>query len=91
MFEGITAAKILTTSPWVLLALTFYLIMRGYLVPRSTLEDMKEDRNAWRDAHGVSETARAEQTAQVADLLDALQTVEQLIRALPRQQGRGGR
>lgn len=93
MFEGIPLGPaIVASSPWVLLALTVLLLLTGRIVPRSTLADMKEDRDAWREAHRISEQARVEQLAQGAEMLRGLETTEQLVRALPtRQQSRGGR
>lgn len=75
-----------------LLALAFYFLMTGILVPRRSLEDVKEDRDAWREAHRLSEEARQELQSQNTTLLETTRTIEELIRALPsRQQGRGGR
>lgn len=94
MFEGVTiGGALLASSPWVLLAIGFFLLMTGHLVPRRTLTDMKEDRDAWRKVADVSETVRAEQTRQNNQMIAALETVEQVVRALPtrQQHGRGGR
>lgn len=91
MLEGITAAKVLASSPWVLLALGVFLLMRGLLVPRRTYEDIREDRKEWRDAHRISEEARIQQGAQIEELLRGFETMEQLIRALRGGDDRGGR
>lgn len=48
-------------TPAALLGLGVLLILRGYLVPRRYLEDVEHDRDEWRAAHRISETARQEE------------------------------
>ena len=45
----IPADWILQGSPWGLLALGFYLLMTGRLVPRRSVEDVLRERDEWRD------------------------------------------
>lgn len=58
-------------------------ILWGRLVPRRTLEDVIKDRDEWREAHRISETARAEGQKQVDELLEHARTTDAFIRALP--------
>lgn len=72
-----------TLTPAGLLALVIILIAVGRLVPRRTLEDTIHDRDEWRTAHRISETARAELASQVSELLEHARTTESFIRAIP--------
>lgn len=45
---------------WALAASCVWLVYRGELVPRRTLEDATHDRDEWRAAHRISEAARLE-------------------------------
>ncbi len=69
------------------------LIIRGSLVPRSVLEDVRSDRDAriaevlaerdtWRDAHKESEAARIEAQAQLGEMLEFSRTADQAFRAI---------
>lgn len=74
-------ASVLT--PAGLAALPYLLIAFGRLVPRRTLEDAIHDRDEWRAAHRISESARAELAGQVTELLEHARTTDMFIRALP--------
>jgi uncharacterized protein (DUF3084 family) len=76
-----------------LVTLVVLLILRGGLVPRSVLEDVRKDRDArvaevigerdtWRDAHRESEAARMEAQAQVGELLELSRTADHVLRAI---------
>lgn len=65
-------------------------VLLGRLVPRRTLEDILRDRDEWRAAHKISETARevseharAEGQKQVTELLEHARTTDAFIRSLP--------
>lgn len=66
----------------VLLGIAVLLIIRGSLVPRSVLEDMKQDRNEWRSAHEVSEAARIESMKQVESLLINARHTDEILQKL---------
>lgn len=84
MFDGISiSGAMIASSPWVLLGLTFFLIITGKLVPRSTLQDAIDERNKVWDALQLSEQARLEAMTQMTNAVDALDSVAQVIRALP--------
>jgi len=64
------------------------LIFRGAMVPRRTYDDMVHDRDEWRAAHRISETARQVSADQVDELLEHARTTDAFIRALPNPQGK---
>lgn len=70
-------------TPAGLLAVVILLIAMGRLVPRRTMEDVIHDRNEWRAAQRISESARAEQDETLRGLLKSMETLEAFIRALP--------
>jgi hypothetical protein len=66
----------------VLLGLAIILILRGRLVPRSTYDDLRADRDQWREAHRLSEEARLTQTRQLDAVLEVGETVKNVMNAL---------
>lgn len=89
MFEGIPLSALTPLGMLVLvLGLPYLQIARGKLVPRSTLDDVIHDRNEWRTAHRISESARQEGADQVAELLEHARTTDAFIRSLPHPGGR---
>lgn len=79
----------------VLVGITVLAILRGYLVPRSVVTDLRADRDKriaeliaevtrWRDAHERSETARLEAQAQAGELLELSRVATRFFAALPR-------
>lgn len=71
------------TAP-ALLGLFVWLVFNGYLVPRRTYQDMKDDRDYWRQAHSISEEARGVKDEQLNVVKDIGQTVMMFSRALDR-------
>lgn len=69
-----------------LLALVVLMVLRGLLVPRSTLKDMREERDTWRSAYQESEASRRKDQAHVGELLELSRTAIPLLRALPTPQ-----
>ena len=76
------------------LALPYLQIARGKLVPQATvdrmvtehvreLEDRTHDRDEWRAAHRISETARGVAASQVEELLEHARVTDAIIRSLP--------
>lgn len=76
------------------LALPYLQLARGKLHPQSTIDrmtvdharemaDISHDRDEWRTAHRISETARQVAADQVAELLEHARTTDAFIRALP--------
>lgn len=72
-----------TLTPAGLLAVVILLIAMGRLVPRRTMEDVIHDRNEWRAAHRISETARQEQQETLDGILVSLRTLEAFIGSIP--------
>ncbi|MEV6569915.1 hypothetical protein [Streptomyces sp. NPDC051577] len=66
-----------------LLVLVVLLILTGRLVPRATLLDMRQERDTWREAHGVSETARQAEREHNAELLELSRTASHVLASLP--------
>lgn len=88
MFDGIPATALGPIGLIVLALMLPYLqLARGKLVPRSALDDEREDTKHWRDAHNLSEQARLTSAAQVSELLEHARTTDAFIRALPRPKG----
>jgi hypothetical protein len=56
--------------------------MRGDIVSRKVHEDMKTDRDYWREAHGVSEQARQVLNRQNDALIEVGRTVEAIANAI---------
>ncbi|MCP9211519.1 hypothetical protein [Streptomyces cucumeris] len=50
------------------------MVLTGRLVPRSTLQDMREERDTWRAAHSESEVGRAADREQIRELLELSRT-----------------
>ncbi|WP_228974931.1 hypothetical protein [Streptomyces sp. DH12] len=71
-------------GPTALLALVVLLILRGDLVPRSILRDVREERDMWRAAHTTSEAARQAALDQTEELLETARLGNQLLNSLPR-------
>jgi uncharacterized protein (DUF3084 family) len=76
-----------------LVTLIVLLILRGNLVSRAVLEDVRKDRddriaelaaerNAWREAHRESEAARIEAQNQVGELLELSRVADRVLRAI---------
>ncbi|MFH8581641.1 hypothetical protein [Streptomyces zaomyceticus] len=67
-----------------LLALVVLFVLTGRLVPRSTLQDMREERDTWRAAHAESEAARQAERDQVTELLELSRTAGHVLTSLPK-------
>lgn len=78
-----------------ILTLVVLLVLWGKIVPRSTLDDMRADKDkqieTWRSAYEKSETAREIQRAQITDLLEIARTTNTVIQALPVPGANSGR
>lgn len=47
-------------TPWGIVTVVVFLVLFGWLVPRRSWLDMRDDRDAWREAAQISENARHE-------------------------------
>lgn len=78
-----------------IVSIVVLLILRGALVPRSVLTDVRADRDAriaeiaaerdsWRAAHGASEENRHAERETNLMLMEYARTADHILRALPR-------
>ncbi|MFD7794310.1 hypothetical protein [Streptomyces sp. NPDC059759] len=78
-----------------LVGLIVLMVLRGQLVTRRQLDDLRADKDAqiaaereekatWREAHRVSEEARREAQDQAGELLEMSRTAGAFLTALPR-------
>lgn len=70
-------------GPVALLALVVILVLRGYLIPRKTYDDLLADRDRWQQAHLESEKARLLEHEQTGELLEMAKFGGNLLAALP--------
>ncbi|MEU5660063.1 hypothetical protein ABZ802_31260 [Streptomyces sp. NPDC047737] len=66
-----------------LLTLVVLMVLTGRLVPRRTYDDLLKERDTWREAHTVSESARTSERAQTQELLELSRTSAHALQALP--------
>lgn len=82
---------------WVL-AFPYFQLARGRIHPQATIdrmvaehtrvvEDIAHDRDEWRAAHRISETARQVAADQVDELLEHAKTTDAFIKAIPAAAG----
>lgn len=78
-----------------LLALVVILILRGALVPRSTFDTMREDKDKqieiWRTAHERALQVQDEQRGQVSALVESNKVTTHVVQSLPYAAGLSGR
>lgn len=76
-----------------IVTLIVLLILKGHLVSRAVLEDVRKDRDArvaelakdrdlWRDAHRESEAARIEAQSQVGELVELARLTDRVLHAI---------
>lgn len=83
MIDGIPIQFLGIGSGWLIVAVGVLGLLRGTVVPRRTYDDALHDRDEWRAAHRISESARAEAVGQVQELLEHARTTDAFIRSLP--------
>lgn len=70
-----------------LLAVVVILVLTGRLVPKSTVEDLRADKDKqieiWRTAYETSMSAQEVQREHISALLEAAETTTHVIQALP--------
>ena len=93
MNELSAADVLLPGGAGAIVTLIVLLILRGNLVSRAVLEDVRKDRdariaelvaerNAWQAAHRESEAARIEAQSQVGELLELSRIADRVLRAI---------
>ncbi len=88
---GLPATLFTTGGAVALLFATIWLIFTGRLVPRSAIDDVRQDRDGWRKAAEAEQEINRVQAGQLSELLELARTTDQVIRALPLRQPRGNR
>jgi hypothetical protein len=95
---GLPAGVFLQGGAVGFLFVVLFMVYTGRLVPRATVDDLRADRDNWRDTARAQGEARQVEAAQSQLVLDELaQTVDRFINSLPppagerRQLPRGGR
>lgn len=58
-------------------------IIRGWLSPRTVTEDLRGERDSWKQAYMESEKARNVLMSQNGELLEFARTANQILRSLP--------
>jgi len=76
----ITSTPIRDISSTAVLVAAVWLIFTGRLVPRRHYEDVIAERDAWRDAHRVSEDARANLNRENFKLLETARISDRFYR-----------
>lgn len=69
------------TAP-ALLGLAVLLLLTGRLIPRRTYDDLRQDRNDWKDAHAESERIRGELVTHMTMMVEQAKVTEALLRSL---------
>lgn len=93
MSELSAVSVVLPGGAGAIVTLIVLLILRGNLVSRAVLEDVRKDRdarvaelvaerNAWREAHRESEAARIDAQNQVGELLELSRVADHVLRAI---------
>lgn len=83
-----------TSSATALLGIVLLLVLLGKLVPRSTLEDTREDRDnrlaekqrevdMWKSAYDRERDTNTELVRQVGTLMEVARTADHVLRSLP--------
>lgn len=70
-----------------LLALVVLLVLTGRLIPRRTYDDLREERDMWRQAFHESESARHLEREQAGESLELGRTAVSVLKALPSPEG----
>lgn len=79
MWEGITVG---TLTPPVLLGITVLMLLKGYLVPRSTLQDKQKEADQWREAYELERESRTTADAQNRELLEVAKASAGFLKAV---------
>lgn len=75
------------TAGWALVALFVTLMLRGKIVPRSSLDDANHDRDEWRAESRIKDQQIAEQNEQLRHLSEVGETQKAVLTSLARLTG----
>lgn len=79
MLEGIS---VLALTPSVLVGITVLMLLRGLIVPRSTLQDKQKEADQWHQAYELERTARSTSDAQNRELLEVAKASAGFLKAV---------
>lgn len=75
----LSTLPVLPTSAGALVALVVLLILRGQLVPKATVDDVRADRDMWKTAYENEQHRSKELTGQVTALMEVARTTERVM------------
>lgn len=76
-------------SGWLFAGVAVYLVYKGLLVPRSTLDDAIHDRNEWRTESRLKDAQIDEKDTQLRSLAEVGRLQESILLAVRNAQGTG--
>lgn len=76
----LTQIPVLPTSAGALVAIIVLLILRGQLVPKSAVDDVRADRDMWKTAYESQVSRNKELTDTVTNFMEVARTTESVIR-----------
>lgn len=86
LIEGVPPELLGIGAGWLLVCLTVLAIMRGLLVPRSTLNDAIHDRDEWRAESRLKDAQIAEKDKQLEHMGEVGRTVNAVLAAMQNAQ-----
>ena len=84
MLEGLSIGAL---TPPVLLGITVLMLLRGLIVPRSTLQDKAKEAEQWHQAYELERTARNASDAQNRELLEVAKASAGFLKAVSEHTG----
>jgi hypothetical protein len=79
MWEGIS---VIGLTPSVLLSITVLMLLKGWLVPKSTLQDKIKEADRWHQAYETERTARTISDAQTRELFEVARASTGFLKAV---------
>lgn len=73
-----------------LVTLAVVLILRGYLVPKPTVDDIRAERDAWKAAYITEAKAGTVKDGQISELMELARTSTHALASLPGGESRVG-
>lgn len=84
MIEGI---PVLQLTPSVLVGITVLMLLKGWIVPRSTLQDKQKEADQWHTAYELEREARNTSDAQNRELLEVAKASAGFLKAVSEKAG----
>lgn len=86
----LSSLPLLPTSAGALLGVVVLMVLRGYLIPRAVVDDVRADRDMWKAAYENERARTGELSGQVTTLMEVARTAEHVMRSLPAAAASGG-